>query len=477
MPEAAILTQWSLPQATPGLTQRVEESTICAKLLTTVGARKEVLLLSMDKPLVIGRNPAACSYVIQEAIVSGVHCKIYAIQSSQGGVMVSCQDLSSNGFLLNGLKIRKTCILIMDGDTIQIGSRKFQCVHTVRREEERVHFLDPTPRMDSPKKTKTVGSYILTDHCLGSGSFATVHLGLDSTQKVYKQVACKIIKKKKDSKTDKMMKEVRILTGLNHPGINRVFDVHNDETFLYIFLQLCTGGDLFSYIVHHKDPESRLNEGEAKYIMYQLILGLKYLHEKHISHRDVKPENILLYAPGPYPRIQIADFGLARRKSYQETFNVCGTVSYLPPEGIIALENKNMAYIGMPADCWSAGLMLYIMLSGHHPFDYGDNAEDTDCSESDVVDLRSWEEKFSLSYVRNDRRVRRRIIDDEIEFAPEIWECLPDANTLCLGLLAFYADERWTIQDAFHSQWIQCDLEELSTVYLQRVGTGATNQS
>lgn len=51
------------------------------------------------------------------------------------------------------------------------------------------------------------------------------------------------------------------------------------------------------------------------------------------------------------------------------------------------------------------------------------------------------------------------------------------ANTLCLGLLAFYADERWTIQDAFHSQWIQCDLEELSTVYLQRVGTGATNQS
>jgi serine/threonine protein kinase len=47
----------------------------------------------------------------------------------------------------------------------------------------------------------------------------------------------------------------------------------------------------------------------------------------------LQPENILLYNPGPYPRIQIADFGLAREKSYQETFNVCGTVAYLPPEG------------------------------------------------------------------------------------------------------------------------------------------------
>lgn len=76
-----------------------------------------------------------------------------------------------------------------------------------------------------------------------------------------------------------------------------------------------------------------------------------------------KPENILLYAPGPYPRIQIADFGLARKKSYEETFNVCGTVSYLPPEGILALENKELGYVGMPADCWSAGVLLYIMIS------------------------------------------------------------------------------------------------------------------
>jgi meiosis-specific serine/threonine-protein kinase MEK1 len=76
-----------------------------------------------------------------------------------------------------------------------------------------------------------------------------------------------------------------------------------------------------------------------------------------------QPENILLHFPGPYPRIQIADFGLARPRGYQETLNVCGTISYLPPEGILALDNKHLGYVGMAADCWSAGVILFIMLS------------------------------------------------------------------------------------------------------------------
>lgn len=128
-----------------------------------------------------------------------------------------------------------------------------------------------------------------------------------------------------------------------------------------------------------------------------------------------------------------------------------------------------------------------------------------------MVDLASWEQKMSLSYVKNDRRVRKRIVDDDVEFQDDIWGSLQDgtgratltnsseppdepfdvplmtdcgvstvlhllAQTLCLGLLAFYPDERWTIQDAFHSQWIQSDLKQLSSVYLQRVGAEDGNQ-
>ena len=76
-----------------------------------------------------------------------------------------------------------------------------------------------------------------------------------------------------------------------------------------------------------------------------------------------QPENILLHAPGPYPHVQLADFGLARPRAARSTLNVCGTVSYLPPEGILALDAKDLKYVGMPADCWSVGVVLYIMLS------------------------------------------------------------------------------------------------------------------
>jgi serine/threonine protein kinase len=60
----------------------------------------------------------------------------------------------------------------------------------------------------------------------------------------------------------------------------------------------------------------------------------------------LQPENILLHAPGPYPWILIADFGLALPGHQQKTRNVCGSLSYLPPEGVLALDHKNLRYVG-----------------------------------------------------------------------------------------------------------------------------------
>lgn len=132
--------------------------------------------------------------------------------------------------------------------------------------------------------------------------------------------------------------------------------------------------------------------------------------------------------------------------------------------------------------------------SGHHPFDYG-RAEDED-EDSQLEPLNSWEEKASLSYVRNDRRVRRRIIDGDAEFPADIWGSLQDGNLsrpiplpstariltrslyllpvlvatiLCDSLLTFNPQERATVYEAFESNWIQCDIEELSSVFVQRV--------
>lgn len=67
------------------------------------------------------------------------------------------------------------------------------------------------------------------------------------------------------------------------PNINRVYAFDHDSQFLYIMLQLSTGGDLFTYITNHS--RRRLCEGEAKYITFQILKGIQYLHDKMISHR------------------------------------------------------------------------------------------------------------------------------------------------------------------------------------------------
>jgi serine/threonine protein kinase len=77
---------------------------------------------------------------------------------------------------------------------------------------------------------------------------------------------------------------------------------------------------------------------------------------------DLKPENILLHAPGPFPRLIIADFGLARPRAHEQTLNAVGTICYMPPEAIMALTVKGMGYVGIYADAWSLGLVLYAMI-------------------------------------------------------------------------------------------------------------------
>ncbi|EPQ60470.1 kinase-like protein [Gloeophyllum trabeum ATCC 11539] len=362
-----------------------------------------VVALSVNKPVTIGRNPAICSYLLSDIVVSSVHCKVYAVPSGDGGVIVSCQQ---------------------------------------------------------------IGAYTVTSHRLGQGSFASVHLALDPAN--HRQVACKIIKTKKEHELRGVMKEVRILLALNHPNINRAYNVEVNGKFLHIFLQLCTGGDLFAYIVSRKETEHRLCEGEAKYIMYQLLRGLTYLHNKMICHRDLKPENILLHAPGSYPRILIADFGLARPKAYQETLNACGTVCYLPPEAILALDHKDRGYVGMPSDCWSAGVILYIMLTGSHPFDYG--PYDYESSRQHGGTEQSYSQ-FSQASVDRNRIVKERIINYELEFDQSIWKTVPDAQALVSRLLIYDYQQRATVYGAMRSSWIRSDLQDLENAYRTRISS------
>ncbi|KAJ7139945.1 kinase-like protein [Mycena epipterygia] len=445
-------------------------SAICAKLVTVNRGRREAVILKLNKPATIGRNPQ-CDYVIAGTFVSAVHCTFSAVRSPNGGVIVSCQDLSRNGILLNGHRINKTVVILMHGDILQIpDSLTFTCNHIWKDRLDKIDLFDPTPQQPAQKaRTMNIGKYSVTSQKLGSGSFATVHLAFDTSRTARRQVACKTIRRKKGCDMSQIFKEISILNGLEHPNINRIYDTEQDEQFTFIFLQLCTGGDLFTYITAYAEQgrSPSLCEAESKFIMYQLLIGLLYLHSKMISHRDLKPENILLHAPGPYPRIVIADFGLARPKAYQETLNVCGTVSYLPPEGILALDQKDLKYVGMPSDCWSAGVILYIMLAGSHPFDNDPASDSSSDWLSHIQDFHY--SGVSQNYHRNEARLKARIIDGDMEFHPCHWRHLPDAKALVSSLLVRNYLRRATVNDALQSHWIDSELDELNLTYQNQV--------
>lgn len=109
-----------IPESTACNEFNDNSSRICAKLVTIRDGRKEAIVLSISKPVTIGRDPERCSYVVTDTLVSGVHCKLYAVRSPSRGVIISCQDLSRNGIYLNGQHIRKTNIILMDGDELEL---------------------------------------------------------------------------------------------------------------------------------------------------------------------------------------------------------------------------------------------------------------------------------------------------------------------------------------------------------------------
>lgn len=158
--------------------QTLSRSDVCAKFVTTTAdGRTEAITLSIGKPITIGRNPSLCSYVISDIVVSSLHCKIHAVQSSTGGIIVSCQDLSTNGLILNGHKIRKTSVIVMNGDTFRIPASQsisqlcaaftlcladllsaFQCILKWRHlhEKHEKHASQPSQSQTQSYKVTTV---------------------------------------------------------------------------------------------------------------------------------------------------------------------------------------------------------------------------------------------------------------------------------------------------------------------------------
>lgn len=274
-----------------------------------------------------------------------------------------------------------------------------------------------------------------------------------------RQAACKTIVRKTQADIADVLREVQLLQKLNHPNINAIFDFETSGEHLYIFLELATGGDLFSYMAKN----GTLCEGEAKFISYQLMQGLVYIHSKGMAHRDLKPENVLLANPGQYPRVLIADFGLAKERAFEPTGNVAGTVSYLPPEAVMAITLKNK-YSTEGGDSWSLGVIIFIMLQGFHPFDPRHTS--TQVSLYPVNNLGQ-----ELLAEHSEELVRRRIVQKQALFDPDQWLDLTLARDLISKLLVQDIKARQTARESLEHSWIKVDETSLSKAHKKLVAS------
>jgi len=235
--------------------------------------------------------------------------------------------------------------------------------------------------------------------------------------------ACKLLNKS-NNEVQSMRQEIEAMRRLDHPNIVRLFETLEDTENVFLLMELCQGGDLFSLITSQK--EGRLSESVSRTFAEQMLSALAYCHGNGFVHRDVKPENFLLYEEDPECQtLKLADFGIATSirpvnmmfgtrstslefdtlgsqtsfdaavqhtgsmassasrmmqpqggdafRSYSDS-EFCGSLPYMAPEllskqwKVFTTDKNKQAMQAALVDCWSTGIVIYVMLSGDLPF-------------------------------------------------------------------------------------------------------------
>lgn len=231
--------------------------------------------------------------------------------------------------------------------------------------EERLVFLENL-QMEA-KQTKDdvlgqrLGKYLLTSF-LGQGGMAVVYSGLaGKDHKTGEQVAVKVLSAvAKDESIERFHREVKICQKLIHPNIVSIYDWGKDGELIYLAMELIQGGSL----------EERMKEGvdyrEALRLFDEVLAGMEFAHAQGVTHRDLKPDNIMLTDSG---RVKITDFGLAKLqtiKTVTVTGSVMGTPAYMAPEQIQG-EDPSPSM-----DQYALGILAFELFTGRLPFDSTD---------------------------------------------------------------------------------------------------------
>ncbi len=213
--------------------------------------------------------------------------------------------------------------------------------------------------MDKYIGKKLDGRYEITE-LIGVGGMAEVYKGVDVIDN--KPVAIKILKKEYAENEEflrRFRNESKAIAVLSHPNIVKIYDVGFSDKLQYIVMEYIDGITLKEYI----EEEKVLTWKDTVHFVIQILRALQHAHDKGIVHRDIKPQNIMMFSDGT---IKVMDFGIAkfaREEGKTATDQAIGSVHYISPE------QASGAVTDAKSDIYSVGAMMYEMLSGRKAFD------------------------------------------------------------------------------------------------------------
>lgn len=264
---------------------------------------------------------------------------------------------------------------------------------------------------------------------LGEGTYSSVCLGKCIIGKNKGELVAikKIVKSTLSNRGLSMLtSEIEILKEIikfSHLNIVTCYDIIDDIDVVYIVMEYCQGGD-FSEILNKRPLKYKF----IKYYFNQIVEGLKYLNDRGIMHRDIKPKNILI--TNNKKTIKICDFGFAKRNDkIKRVYTMCGSPLYMAPDIY-----KKTGY-NETIDVWSLGMILYEMIFGSHP-------------------LESWDDPKKMVQSITTKDIEIPITNNEIEF-----ECIE----LLQQMLKRNENDRITIEKIFEHNWLnECKKVEIS---------------
>jgi serine/threonine protein kinase len=233
-------------------------------------------------------------------------------------------------------------------------------------------YMGPTMKWDGGNNYNIVGM-------LGKGAFATVHQ--IATKMDGRLLAAKELEKRRFMKNGlldkKIDNEMKIMENLRHPNIVQFVEYYDHGDYLYIIMEFVRHGDLQAFLNQGGPMKENLVRGMAQ----QVLSALNYLHRSKITHRDIKPDNILIASIEPFT-VKLSDFGLSKVVQHDETFlkTFCGTLLYCAPEVFPDYSNgaskgtkrrrgaKQYHSYSSSVDIWSFGGVLWYALCGEPPF-------------------------------------------------------------------------------------------------------------